>query len=221
MQKHGFEQESNRAGRVQFSCTTDKPQTQAGWRSRKSGDARSCGALFVLSKDSRGWHITQTELAHKNLCCSKPRITVLQATSAVASALADSNPKAKTVQRAVQFALLAPMMGLNFVIMQPGPGGKHSLCTMALGTGHPAFAPAAGLAERTCFVLYGRHRSMRKSLDKSNANHFEYLHAAGTAEPVTAEVQLMGQGWAQQSLARARAVQHFSQQGVQAEEERH
>lgn len=104
VQKHGFEQESNRTGHVQFSCTTDKPQTQAGWRSRKSGDARSCGALLVLSKDSRGWHITQTELAHKNLCCSKPRITVLQATSAVASALADSNPKAKTVQRAVQSA---------------------------------------------------------------------------------------------------------------------
>jgi len=104
MQQHGFEQESNRSGRVQFSCTTDKPQTQAGWRSRKSGDARSCGAFLVLSKDSCGWHITQIELEHKNLCCSKPRITALQATSAVASALADSNPKAKAVQRAVQSA---------------------------------------------------------------------------------------------------------------------
>ena len=54
VQKHGFEQKSNRTGRVQFSCTTDMPQTQAGWRSRESGDARSCGALLVLSKDSRG-----------------------------------------------------------------------------------------------------------------------------------------------------------------------
>ena len=95
---------------------------------------------------------------------------------------------------ATAFALLAPMMGLNFVIMQPGPGDKHSLCTMAPGRGHLAFAPAAGLAEHTCFVLYGRHRSMRKPLGKSNANHFEHLHAAGTAEPVTAEEQLMGQG---------------------------
>ena len=34
VQKHDFEQESNRTERVQFSCTTDKPQTQAGARAR-------------------------------------------------------------------------------------------------------------------------------------------------------------------------------------------